>query len=147
MQLICMIYALLSLYLFVFICPHIMEVNAVHEVRQYIFSCEESMCWVFIIYPLSPVRASKHTSFKSLFWSSRCVHEEGVRGKKSSLALHCFCNTLLIRLLVVSFTRSHHLRLTAARAANTCLASQIVASWRCSRSPRKARGPAISVPV
>jgi hypothetical protein len=37
-----MIYALLSLYLCVCMCPHIIEMKRVYDVYQYIFSREES---------------------------------------------------------------------------------------------------------
>ena len=50
---ICMIYALLLLYLCVCVCPHILELNRVYDVYQYIFSGEGSMCWKYIIYSLS----------------------------------------------------------------------------------------------
>ena len=51
----CMIYALLLLYLCVCMYPHIIEAKGVYGVYQYIFSCEESMCWVCIIYsPSTP---------------------------------------------------------------------------------------------
>ena len=33
--------------------PHIIEVKRLYDVYQYIFSCEESMCWTCIIYSLS----------------------------------------------------------------------------------------------
>ena len=46
----CMIYGLLLLYLCVCMYPHIIEVKRVCGVYQYIFSCEESMCWVWIVW-------------------------------------------------------------------------------------------------
>jgi len=49
-----------------------------------------------------------HSTHHSRVYSDQIVAymKERSPGKKSLLALRCFCNTLLIRLLSVSFTRS-----------------------------------------